>query len=128
MSVSSHVMGGDCTQAAKRTITHDMNGLCPWRHSACLADTVPDLRLGHRGELEMANDAVLTDEERAREAQHAVAARRRAVGVEDGLQTIQAERVEERPRLVAGLHQIDLEHHDIRLARGNPLKGGQLLA
>src|SRR2546430_8871089 len=101
MSVSSsHVMGGACAPVAPRTITHDMDGLCRWRHSfsARLADAVPDLRLRDRGELEMADDAGLVDEERARQAEHAVSARGRAVVVEDRLQAIEPERVEERTR------------------------------
>src|SRR5213593_799206 len=115
MSVSSsHVMGRACAWSAPRTIIHDMDGLCPWRHSSArLADAVPDLRLGHRGELEMPDDAVLVDEERARKAEHAVATRRRAVAVEDRLQAIEPERVEEGARLVARLHEIDLEHDHV---------------
>src|SRR5882724_7907098 len=110
MSVSSsHVMAGACAPVASRTITHDMNGLYPWRHSfsARLLDAVPDLRLGHRGELEVADDAGFVDEERARKAEHAVAARRGAVAVQDRLQAIEPERIEKGARLVAGLHQID---------------------
>src|SRR5207302_11201861 len=67
-------------------ISHDMNGLCPWRHSARLLNPRPDHRLGHLPKLEMANDAVLVDEEGAREGQHAEAPRGRPVAVEDRLQ------------------------------------------
>src|SRR6266481_1537741 len=99
MSVSSsHVMGGACTWIASRTITQDMNGLCRSRHfSARLANAIPDLRLRDRGELEMPDDAGLVNEEGARKAEHAVAARRRTVAVEDRLKAIEPERVEEGP-------------------------------
>src|SRR6266850_4839305 len=129
MSVSSsHVMGGACAPVAPRTTTHDMDGLCRWRHSARFSDAVPDLRLRDSGELEVADDAGLVDEERARKAEHAVAARRRTVAVEDRLQAIEPERVQEGPRLVARLHEIDLEHDHVGLARGDPLERGPLLA
>src|SRR6266568_536265 len=111
MSVSSsQVMGGACACIGSRTITHDMNGLCRSRHSARLADAGPHLLLAHRGELEMADDAVLVDKESAGEAEHAVAERRRTVGVQDRLQAVEPERVEEGPGLVTRLHEIDLEH------------------
>src|SRR2546422_11599920 len=124
---SSHVIGGDCAPGAARTITYDMDGLCRSRHSARFADAVPDLRLRDRGELEMADDTVLVDEEGARKAEHAVAPRGRAVAVEDRLQAIKAERVEEGPRLVAGLHEVDLEDDDVGLARRDALQRGHLL-
>src|SRR6266550_3800322 len=127
---SSHVMGGACAPVAPRTITHDMDGLCRWRHSfsARLADAVPDLRLRDRGELEVADDAGLVDEERARKAQHAEATGRRTVAVEDRLKAIEPERIEEGARLVARLHEIDLEHDHVGLARGDALERGQFLA
>src|SRR5256886_12751719 len=130
MSVSSsHVMGGACAPIASRTITHDMDGLCRWRHSfsARLPDAVPDLCLRDRGELEVADDAGLVDEERARKAQHAEATGRRTVAVKDRLQAIEPERVEEGARLVARLHDIDLEHDHVRLTRRGALERGQLL-
>src|SRR5437879_3225493 len=129
MSVSSsHVMSGDCAWRTDRTITHDMDGLCPWRHSARLLDPRPDHRLGHLPKLEVADDAVAIDEERAWQRQHPVAACGRAIAVEDGLKTIEPEGVEERSGLVARLHEIDLEHDDIRLAGGDALQRGHLLA
>src|SRR5437879_13282973 len=99
-----------------------MNGLCPWRHSARLLSTRPDHRLGHLPKLEMADDAVLIDEERAREGQHAVAPRGRPVAAEDRLQAIEPERGEEGARLVARLHQVDLRHDDVGLADGDALE------
>src|SRR5712691_8381521 len=97
-------MGGACAWTAMRTITHDMNGLCRSRQSARFADALSDHVLCHLAELEVADDAVLVDEERARQAEHAETARRRAVGVKDGLQAIEPQRVEEGARLVARLH------------------------
>src|SRR5207237_1241740 len=114
--------------APTATSTPYMNGLCPWRHSARLLNPRPDHRLGHLPKLEMANDAVLVDEERAREGQHAEAPRGRPVAVEDRLQAIEPERVEEGARLVARLHQVNLEHDDVGLAGGNALERRHLLA
>src|SRR5438477_7849295 len=109
MSVSSsHVMDRACACLTPRTITHDMNGLCRSRHSARLLNPRPDHRLGHLPKLEVADDAVPVDEERARKRQHAKTPRRGAVGVEDRLQAIESERVEEGSCLVPGLHEIDL--------------------
>src|SRR5205814_3314714 len=99
MSVSSsHVMGRACACITARTITHDMNGLCRSRHSARLLNPCPDHLLGHLPKLEVADDAVLVDEERARKGQHAKAPRRGAVAIEDRLQAVEPERVEEGPR------------------------------
>src|SRR3954467_12127087 len=99
MSVSSsHVMCGDCAPVASGTITHDMDGLCRWRHSARLLDARPHPFLVHLRELEMPYDAVLVDEESARQAQHPVTPRRRAVVVEDRLEAIEPERVEKGAR------------------------------
>src|SRR5438552_16808947 len=125
---SSQVMGGACSSAPSGTITHDMNGVCPWRHSARLLNPRPDHRLGHLPKLEMANDTVLVDEERAWEGQHAEAPRGRPVVVEARLQAIEPERVEEGARLVARFHQVDLEHGDLGLAGGDALQRRQLLA
>src|ERR1700737_3243364 len=109
-------MSGDCAQRTYRTITHDMNGLCRSRHSARLLDPRPYHRLGQLPKLEMADDAVSVDEERAGDGEHAVTARRRAVAIEDRLQAVEPERVEKGAGLVAGLHEVDLEHDDVRLA------------
>src|SRR5258706_7245692 len=129
MSVSSHDMGGACASTAKETITHDMNGLCRSRHSSArLADPVPHLLLAHRDELEMPDDSVLVDKEGARKAEHAIAKRCRAIRVQDRLETVESERVEERPRLIARLQEIDLEHDHVGLARGDALECGHLAA
>src|SRR5207247_5220364 len=120
-------LGGACSSALGGTITHDMNGLCPWRHSARLLSPRPDHRLGHLPKLEMADDAVLTYEEGAREGQHAETPRGRPVAVEDRLQAIEPERVEEGARLVARLHQVDLKHDDVGLAGGDALQRRHLL-
>src|SRR5712691_1102116 len=121
-------MGGACACIASRTITHDMNGLCRSRHSARLSDAGPHLLLAHRAELEMADDSVLVDKESAGKAEHPVAERRLSVGVKDRLKAVEAERVEEGARLVAWLHEIDFEHDDVGLARGDALQRRQLLA
>src|SRR5437764_4852000 len=121
-------MSGACSRCANRTITHDMNGLCPSRHSARLLYPRPDLRLAHRGELEVADDAGLVDKECAREAEHAETPRGCAVAVEDRLQAIEPERVQEGARLVAWFHEVDLENDHVRLAGGHALQRGHLLA
>src|SRR5712691_9369695 len=121
-------MGGACAPAAPRTITQYMNGLCRSRHSAGFLNPGADLRLGHLPELEMADDAVSVDEERARQAEHTVTACRRAIGVQDRLQPVEPERVEEGACLVARLHEVDLEDDDAGLARRDALQSGQLLA
>src|SRR2546428_12214765 len=121
-------MGGACAPAGTRTITQYMNGLCRSRQSAGLLDPSADLRLGHLPKLEMTYDAIPIDEERAREAEHTVAARRRAFGVQHRLQPVEPERVEEGACLVARLHEVDLEDDDAGLARRDALQSGQLLA
>src|SRR5438046_5736877 len=121
-------MSGACSRGANRTITHDMNGLCPSRHSARLLYPRPDLRVAHGAELGVADDAGLVDKECAREAEHAETPRGCAVAVEDRLQAIEPERVQEGARLVAWFHEVDLENDDVGLARGHALQGGHLLA
>src|SRR5712664_4245233 len=117
---------GACAPATNRTIKQYMDGLYRSRHSACLLDPRPDLRLGRGAELEMADDAVLVHEERARQAQHAKAPRRGAVAIEDQLQAIEPERLEKGTSLVGRLHEIDLEHDEVRLAGGHALQRGHL--
>src|SRR5713101_1650709 len=123
MSVSSsQVMGAACAWIRPRTIKHDMDRLCRSRHSARLANAGPHLLLAHRAELEMADDSVLVDKESAGKAEHAVAERRLSVGVKDRLKAVEAERVEEGARFVAWLQEIDFEHDDVGLARGDALQ------
>src|SRR5947207_14617030 len=111
-------MSGACSRGANRTITHDMNGLCPSRHSARLLYPRPDLRLAHRGELEVADDAGLVDKECGREAEHAETPRGSAVAVEDRLQAVEPDRVQARAPLVAWFDEVDLQHDDDGLAGG----------
>src|SRR5256885_2302927 len=96
---------------------------------ARLADAGPDLGLAQRpSELEMADHAGLVHEERARQAQHAEAARRLAVRVKHRLKPIQTELLEERGDLVTRLLEIHLEEHNIGLSRGDALEGRHFLA
>src|SRR5205814_10661356 len=112
-------MSGACSRGANRPVRHDMNGLCPSRHSARLLYPRPDLRLAHRGELEVADDAGLVDKECAREAEHAERPRGCAVAVEDRLQAIEPERVQAGARLVAWFLEVDLVTDDVGLARSH---------
>src|SRR5919109_4263667 len=95
---------------------------------AGFSDAEPDLLLAERSpELEVADDARPVHEEGAREAEDAEATGRLAVAVEDWDQPVEAELVEERADLVAGLLQIDFQDHDIGFRRGDALQRGHLL-
>src|SRR2546428_3866288 len=104
-------------------------GQSPRNCSARLRQALPDLRLGERAaQLDVPDDAVPVDEEGARQAQDAEAARRRAVRVEHRHEPVEPELIDEGADLVARLLEVDLDHRHVRLAAPHALEGGHLLA
>src|SRR2546428_11311303 len=104
-------------------------GQSPRTCSARLRQALPDLRLGERAaQLDVPDDAVPVDEEGARQAQDAEAARRRAVRVEHRHEPVEPELIDEGADLVARLLEVDLDHRHVRLAAPHALEGGHLLA
>src|SRR5437899_7036432 len=97
--------------------------------SARLRQALPDLRIGERAaQLDVPDDAVAVDEEGARQAEDAEAARRSAVRVEHRHEPVEPELIDEGADLVARLLEVDLDHRHVRLAARDAIEGGHLLA
>src|SRR5947208_6462677 len=97
--------------------------------SARLRQALPDLRIGERAaQLDVPDEAVAVDEEGARQAEDAEAARRRAVSVEHRHEPVEPELIDEGADLVARLLEVDLDHRHVRLAARDAIEGGHLLA
>src|SRR3989441_12950270 len=102
---------------ARRRSRFGGRGAEPPNCSARLREALPDLRLGERAaQLDVPDDAVAVDEEGARQAEDAEAARRRAVRVEHRHEPVEPELIDEGADLVARLLEVDLDHRHVRLA------------